>query len=636
MSTIPPLNSGSIILRYRMVSKSCYANVAARCVLIQRTVDLVPPMWYFTPYVLLPLAAVLLALWAILQAWPYRRLPVAQAFLGMMFATIWWSLCNVLELTNATVDGKTFLTSMQYVSVAGVPVLWLLFALLYTNRDHWVSRRLVLGLAGWQSVILLGAWTNHWHRLMWPSAELVYTANGLWVLTGPNGLLWYIGVASAYSMVLIGTILMIDQARRSRALYRAQALSLLTGALFPWIASILYVTGYSPIPYIDTTPVAFALSGIAFTVAMQRFRTLDLLPTAREILVDQMPDAMIVVDMHDRIIDLNPAAQTVLGVSPNRIGHPLADVAPLWFRDQVRDRYEGQFEVVQPHPDGDPTYDLRCTTLRDRRGRPSGRIFVLRDITLLKQATLALQQAKEAAEAANQAKSIFLATMSHELRTPLTAILGYSEFVREDLRSRGQHDLVKDLDRVIAAGRHLLALINDILELARLEAHSAPINLELFQVSDLIEEVVRTTQNLAEKNQNVLTVHIEPNLPPVMVDPTRLRQILFNLIGNACKFTEGGHVQVHCYQKGHNTLQIDISDTGIGIAPEHLAHLFQPFVQVDSSTTRRYGGAGLGLAISQRLCRAMGGEIMVTSEPQRGSTFSVLLPLQAQLQPTSS
>lgn len=593
-------------------------------------------MWYFTPYILLPLATAVLAMVAILQAWPYRRLPVAQAFLGMMFATIWWSLCNALELTNATVDGKTFLTSIQYVSVAGVPVLWLLFALFYTNRDHWVSRQVVLGLAGWQGVLLLGAWTNHWHRLMWPSAELVYTANGLWVLTGSNGPLWYIGVASAYSMVLIGTIVMIDQARRSRALYRAQALSLLIGAVLPWAASILFVTGRSPIPYIDTTPVAFALSGIAFSVAMQRFRALDMVPAAREMIVDQMPDAIIVVDMQDRVIDQNPAAQALLAAPSHAIGRSLAEVAPLWLVEQARDRYEGQFEVVQPRPDGDLTYDMRCTTLRDRRGLPRGRIVVLRDITLLKQAALALQEAKEAAEAANQAKSTFLATMSHELRTPLTAILGYSEFIREDLHKRDQHDLAADLDRVILAGRHLLALINDVLELARLEAHAVQIQPEAITIAAVLNEVVQTMQGLAHKNQNALTMICEPDVPPMMADPVRLRQILINLIGNACKFTEHGQVTVYCYWRAPDVLQIDIHDTGIGIPADQLARLFEPFMQVDSGTTRRYGGAGLGLAISQRLCRAMGGEIVVTSEPQRGSTFSVLLPLQSPPEPEYS
>lgn len=585
-------------------------------------------MWYFSPYILLPLAAAVLATMAGLQAWPYRRLPVAQAFLGLMLATVWWSVYNALELANATVVGKLWLISLQYLSVLGVPFCWLLFALLYTNRTYLLNRRLVIGLVTLQGVILLGVWTNYWHRLMWPMVELMYTANGLWVLTGPKGPLWYAGLISGYAMVLVGTVLMIDQARRSRAIYRAQALSLLVGALLPWVASILFVIGRSPIPNVDMTPVAFALSGIAFSIAMQRFRALDLVPAARETIVDQMPDPIIVVDTHDRVIDLNPAAQALLAAPSNTIGRPLAEVAPPWLCEQVRDRYEGQFEVAQVRPDGDVTYDLRCTTLRDRRGRPTGRIFVLRDVTLLKQAALALQAAKEAAEAANQAKSTFLATMSHELRTPLTAILGYSEFAREDLRSRGQHDLAADLDRVIVAGRHLLALINDILDLARLESDIMQINPELVNVPQMISEVAQTLQGLASKNQNVLTVTVEADVPPIIIDPIRLRQVLVNLVGNACKFTERGQVLVHCYRRAPDMIQIDIHDTGIGIAPDQLARLFQPFTQVDSGTTRRYGGAGLGLAISRRLCQAMGGDITVVSEPQRGSTFSVVLPLQ--------
>ncbi|ACL25609.1 histidine kinase N-terminal 7TM domain-containing protein [Chloroflexus aggregans] len=584
-------------------------------------------MWYVTPYILLPLAAAGLAIAAIWQAWSYRQLPVARIFIGMMLATLWWSLCNALELANATVGGKVLLTSIQYVSVVSVPVLWFLFALFYTNKEQLVHRWVVVALVIVQGSVLLGAWTNHWHRLMWPAVELVYTAQGLWVLTGSNGPLWYVGVVNGYGMVLVGTLLMINQARRSRALYRAQALSLLVGALLPWVTSILFVTGRSPILYIDTTPVAFALSGLTFNVAMRRFRVLDLLPAARDAIVDQISDAIIVVDRHDRVLDLNPAAQLFFADQTAVIGQPLTVVAPTWLYEQVRDRYEGQFELNQPTSEGMLTYDLRCTTLRDRRGMAMGRIFVLRDITLLKQAALALQKAKEAAEAANQAKSTFLAMMSHELRTPLTAILGYSEVIRDDLQIRGQNDLIADLDRVVLAGRHLLNLINDILELARLEANSLQVYPEPLHLAEIVTEVVSTSHGLAQRNQNTLTVTVEPNLPPVKADPTRLRQVLLNLIGNACKFTEQGQIHVRCYSPQPGIIQIDVSDTGIGIPPEQLASLFQPFMQVDNGTTRRYGGAGLGLAISRRLCQAMGGEIVVESEPQRGSTFSVRLPV---------
>lgn len=584
-------------------------------------------MWYFTPYLFLPLTAVLLALGAMRLAWPYRQLPVAKVFLGMMFSTIWWSLCHALELSNATIASKVLLSNIQYISVVSVPLLWLLFALFYTNRAHLLPRSVLYSLILLQSGFLIGAWTNGWHRLMWPAVELTYTAGGLWVLTGPHGPLWYVSVLSAYAMVFAGTVLMINQAIRSRSLYRAQAISLVVGALLPWAASMLFVTGHSPIPFVDPTPVAFALSGLAFTVAMQRYRALDLLPAARERIVDQMPDAIIVLDMHDRIIDLNPAAQAILSVTIDVLGHPLARIAPCWLIEQVRDRDEGQFEVQQTGETGTTTYDLRCTTLRDCDGSPAGRIFVLRDITLFKQAAQTLQEAKEAAEAASQAKSAFLSMMSHELRTPLTAILGYSEFLRENLLNLDLHTLTSDLDRIITAGRHLLTLINDILDYARLEANAVTIHPEPVHMASLINEVVIALQGLAKQGQNTITVTVEADLPPVLVDPVRLRQVLLNLVGNACKFTGQGEIRVHCYRSTTDEIQIDVSDTGIGIAADQLQHLFKPFMQVDSGPTRRYGGTGLGLTICQRLCQMMGGTISVTSEPGRGSTFSVRLPV---------
>ncbi|MGQ9775236.1 sensor histidine kinase, partial [Chloroflexus sp.] len=248
---------------------------------------------------------------------------------------------------------------------------------------------------------------------------------------------------------------------------------------------------------------------------------------------------------------------------------------------------------------------------------------------LFKQAAQALQEAKEAAEAASQAKSAFLSTMSHELRTPLTAILGYGEFLRDDLANRGLHTQTSDLDRIITAGRHLLTLINDILDYARLEANAVTVRPEPIHMPTLIHEVVMTLQGMAEQGQNTITVTVEPDLPPVVADPVRLRQVLLNLVGNACKFTEQGEIRVHCYRSTTDEIQIDVSDTGIGIAADHLQHLFKPFVQVDSGPTRRYGGTGtgLGLAISRRLCQVMGGAISVTSEPGRGSTFRVRLPI---------
>ncbi|WP_455218836.1 sensor histidine kinase, partial [Kaarinaea lacus] len=236
--------------------------------------------------------------------------------------------------------------------------------------------------------------------------------------------------------------------------------------------------------------------------------------------------------------------------------------------------------------------------------------------------------AKEQADIANRTKSEFLANMSHELRTPLNAIIGYSEMLEEDAIDGGFTDLAPDLGQIKHAGRHLLSLINEILDLSKIEAGQMELYLEVFDLNALIEEVVVTVQPLVEKNHNQLTVQYDDELGNVRSDITKIRQIVFNLISNASKFTENGDIFVKLKKQdmdGQVFVQIDVEDTGIGMTNDQIEHIFQPFSQADGSTTRKYGGTGLGLAITQRFCTMLGGEISVTSESGKGTTFSVWL-----------
>jgi len=240
--------------------------------------------------------------------------------------------------------------------------------------------------------------------------------------------------------------------------------------------------------------------------------------------------------------------------------------------------------------------------------------------------------AKQAAEDASRAKSAFLANMSHELRTPLNAILGYSEMLREDAEDKHEERLAADLARITAAGKHLLILINDVLDLSKVEAGKTELLWEEALPAQILEAAARAMAPLAQKNGNKLIVHCAPNLPPMHVDVVKFRQSLYNLLSNACKFTKNGSIGVDVVPvtvNGAESIEWRVSDTGIGIAPEQMHKLFQPFSQVDASTTRKYGGTGLGLAISQRFCQLMGGAITVTSEPGKGSTFTIRLPLHA-------
>ena len=316
------------------------------------------------------------------------------------------------------------------------------------------------------------------------------------------------------------------------------------------------------------------------------------------------------------------------------------------------------------------------SAIRDDLGNIVGVQMLAWDVTHEKETEEALRSAKEAADAANTAKSQFLANMSHELRTPLNAIIGYSEMLEEEAGDLGAQALAPDLGKIHAAGKHLLGLINDILDLSKVEAGKMTLFLESFDVAKLVQDVAATVRPLVAKSGNRLEVECPADLGPMRSDQTKVRQVLFNLLSNANKFTASGRIRLsververenveresververaqresvseragaprsdaptlHAPRSDAPTLLFRISDTGIGMTPEQLAKLFQPFTQAEASTTRKYGGTGLGLAISKKFCHIMGGDLTVASEPGKGSTFTVSLPLEPRPEPSGT
>jgi signal transduction histidine kinase len=242
-----------------------------------------------------------------------------------------------------------------------------------------------------------------------------------------------------------------------------------------------------------------------------------------------------------------------------------------------------------------------------------------------------IERRRQAAETARSNLSHFLANMSHELRTPLNAIIGLTEMMVTNAARFGTEKVQEPLKRVNAAGTHLLGLINQVLDLSKIEAGKLDLNPECVNLALLIDEIIGTAGQLAEQNKNRLVVEAEQSLGAITVDPMRLRQILLNLLSNACKFTKQGEVKLEARRvvNGGNWMELAVSDTGIGMTAEQQAKLFAEFTQADSLTARRFGGTGLGLAISRKLARMMGGDVTVASEPGKGSVFTVRLPAGA-------
>ena len=354
--------------------------------------------------------------------------------------------------------------------------------------------------------------------------------------------------------------------------------------------------------------------------------------------IETIPDGFALFDADDRLVLCNaryrqmfaPAAEAMVeGATFEEILHAHLDAGLIDTAGKSRAAWVAERLARHRDPAGhrdEVLLDGGWMLVTKRRTPDGGVVAVYSDITEMKTRQVELEQARRAAEDANEAKSRFLASMSHELRTPLNAIIGYSEMLIEDAEDTGQTEPVEDLERIMAAGKHLLSLINDILDLSKIEAGKMEVHIETFEIAPLIEDVQSTVTPLVRQNGNRLAVVIGPGVRQIETDKTKLRQNLFNLLSNATKFTKEGTVELSV-TRDEDSLSFAVRDEGIGMTPEQQSRLFQAFVQADSSTTRNYGGTGLGLAIVKQFTEMLGGSIAVASEPGKGSTFTLTMPV---------
>ena len=363
-----------------------------------------------------------------------------------------------------------------------------------------------------------------------------------------------------------------------------------------------------------------------------------------KLLLESTGNGVYAMDTKGVCVYINRAGARMLGYEPDEVlglhahqllhhsradGSPYpAEVCPIYLAFLSGKSCRVEDEVFW-HRDGAPVpVEYSSFPLQEHDNEIQGAVVIYADITERKKAEAEIRAAYEATEAATRAKSTFLSNMSHELRTPLNAVIGYAELAVEKAEEEGAADLVSDLGKIRIAGHHLLSLINQVLDLSKVEAGRMEIELSEFSLAGLAADVETTVKPMADQRGNRLEVSVEDHIGFCRGDVGKLTQTLLNVLSNAIKFTSNGLIQVRLRLPSEGWLEIEVVDSGIGMTDEQLSRVFEPFSQADASTTRRYGGTGLGLAICRSFCRLMGGDIDATSILGAGSTFVIRVPVE--------
>ena len=582
-------------------------------------------------YVFIPLVAffinIVLATFVYAQS---HQAPINRAFIKISILFALWTGFEVVIWSPIEPGWIVPLMKAHAVVYNFVGIAFLHFAYTFVQRKHDRIYRffLFMPLVAAAVILLSDGIVAGYKTVFWGNA----------VVGGPlylpfatiNG-----GIPVAYA-----TVLLVQEYRlTTSALERRQLSIFLFGTLFGLVSGFPSFVLLPHIFHVDALPIhplglIGFLAAIFYAITRYRFLAIGINDVAQDLFAGTK-DGVVILDMNNRVVQYNQAAsQLVPAKNSSLFGREIMSLAKEI--DFAKDP-----DDVEVHL-GDSSDDRIVSVSRSpiKQGkRQIGKLLIIRDISVQKNAEEAviasnreLMKARDDALQASRTKSAFLANMSHELRTPLNAIIGYSEMLEDDARDAGKTETLEDLGKVHNAGHHLLALINDILDLSKIEAGKMELYLEQFNVAAVVNTVESILAPEVSRNNNVLVVDYPDDIGAMRADQSRLRQILTNLIANSLKFTDKGIVRLDVRRKQTNDGDIivfEVSDTGIGMSQEQLENIFQYFSQADPSTTRRYGGTGLGLAISQHFCHMMGGSISVNSALGEGSTFTVTLPASA-------
>jgi len=541
----------------------------------------------------------------------------------LMLATGSGAFWIIFETSAPGMSQKILWSKLEYSGGLATPVLYLIFVLRFTGREKLISVKNILLLFLTPLFTFVLTLTNEEHHLIWSGFSPISEKTNL--MEYYHGIWFWIGyVAYSYILLLISAILLIGFIVHHAKPFRSQAIVVFAGGLIPWIVSIIYLSGKSPFPGLDLTPFSITLSGALAAYAILNFSFLDLVPVARETLVEILPDGIIALDSFNRIQDINKAASAFLGLrNKNVIGLPAGsiDSSMKLLMKAIIDQNHVELIELQDS-DEIKTYSIIKQPVKNQ---PGSRLVIIRDITSLKQAEKELIAAKERAEESDKLKSAFLANMSHEIRTPLNGILGFTELLKmSDVTAEQQNEY---LDIIKKGGDMMLSIINDIIDISKIESGQMNVSFSLTNINSIIESISLFLKREAEDKGIKLIYENTLSFEAVTItsDKEKINAILLNLVKNAIKFTHSGTVEFG-YRKNEDNFEFFVKDTGIGISSDQKKFIFERFRQANESLTRNHEGTGLGLSISKAYAEMLGGSIWFESEYGKGSTFYFSLP----------
>jgi PAS domain S-box-containing protein len=532
-----------------------------------------------------------------------------------------WALNYALDLASSDLATKVWLLRSRFLVIPFYSLVW--FEMMYrfaSGKKCLHGTKLAWALVAPVTTVVF-AWlpaTSEFQPLLRP--EFRVEANGpISVLVFSFGP-WVL-VLLGYSIAFLVTgLAVLWRTRLDTPWERQGRWLLLCACLFPLLLHSLYVLGWVPTPGLNYGPLSMPITNGLIGFALLRGRFFNLAPVARAMLIENLEESLVVLDEASHVVDLNRAATRLLGTTAEKaLGKPAATVIARW-PEIVAHLDHGDTAKTEVRL-AEKFFEMTLLPVADHHGRVQARILMLRDVTQRRRDEEELRRAKVAAEAADQAKSEFLANMSHEIRTPMNAIIGMSSLLIDRPLPPEQREYA---ETIRSSGTALLGVINDVLDLSKIESGRLDLEARPFDVCECVEQVFDLFAGDCGERGLELGAVCAPTVPRHIIgDSTRLRQVLVNLIGNAAKFTERGGVMVSITGNpaADQSLSFVIEDSGIGIPADRMDRLFKSFSQVDNSTTRRYGGTGLGLAISSRLVELMGGKITVASDVGLGSRF---------------